>query len=59
MKYRLGLDMGTDSIGWAVIELSNDKKPSGIVDMGVVFLTAEEIQRHMNHLLSKEELPVA
>lgn len=35
MKYRLGLDMGTDSIGWAVIELSNDKKPSGIVDMGV------------------------
>ncbi len=35
MRYRLGLDMGTDSIGWAVLELSNNKKPTNIIDMGV------------------------
>lgn len=35
MNYRLGLDMGTDSLGWAVIELSNDKNPVDVVDMGV------------------------
>ena len=35
VKYRLGLDMGTNSIGWAVIELDADDKPCGIVNMGV------------------------
>lgn len=35
MNYRLGLDMGTDSLGWAVIELSEKKEPINVVDMGV------------------------
>ena len=34
-KYRLGLDMGTNSIGWAAIELDENGAPSGILDMGV------------------------
>ena len=34
-KYRLGLDMGTNSIGWAAIELDENSTPSGILDMGV------------------------
>jgi CRISPR-associated endonuclease Csn1 len=34
-KYRLGLDMGTNSIGWAAIRLDNNDEPCGILDMGV------------------------
>jgi CRISPR-associated endonuclease Csn1 len=35
--WRLALDLGTNSIGWAVLGLENDKKPKpiNIIDMGV------------------------
>lgn len=32
MKYRIGLDLGTNSIGWAVIELDNNHKPLAVID---------------------------
>lgn len=35
MRYRLGLDMGTNSIGFAVIELSKNDYPVDLVTMGV------------------------
>ncbi|MCX7656272.1 MAG: type II CRISPR RNA-guided endonuclease Cas9 [Treponemataceae bacterium] len=35
MKWRLALDMGTNSIGWAALELSVDGSPSQMLDMGV------------------------
>ena len=35
MKYRLGLDMGTNSIGFSIIELSKENYPVDLVDMGV------------------------
>lgn len=34
-KYRLGLDMGTNSIGWAAVRLDDSGNPSGILGMGV------------------------
>ena len=34
-KYRLGLDLGTNSIGWAAIRLDGDSEPCGVLDMGV------------------------
>lgn len=35
-KYRLGLDLGTNSIGWAALALNEDDELSGdIIDMGV------------------------
>ena len=34
-KYRLGLDMGTNSIGWAAVKLGEDGEPCGVLDMGV------------------------
>ena len=34
-KYRLGLDMGTNSIGWAAIKLDEKSSPCGVLDMGV------------------------
>ncbi len=36
MQWRLGLDVGTNSIGWVVLKLSNKAlKPNGVGDMGV------------------------
>ena len=34
-RYRLGLDLGTNSIGWAAIRLDADGNPCGILNMGV------------------------
>ena len=34
-KYRLGLDMGTNSIGWAAVSLDDKGEPCGVLDMGV------------------------
>lgn len=35
IDYRLGLDLGTNSIGWAVYSIDKDKKPNSLIDMGV------------------------
>jgi CRISPR-associated endonuclease Csn1 len=35
MKYRLGLDIGSTSLGWCVLALDKDGRPHALVDMGV------------------------
>lgn len=34
MQYRLGLDLGTTSIGWCLIRLNKDKRPVAVIRMG-------------------------
>ena len=34
-KYRLGLDLGTNSIGWCIYSLDGSNKPETLIDMGV------------------------
>ena len=34
-KYRLGLDLGTNSIGWATVRVDENGEPCGVLDMGV------------------------
>lgn len=34
-KYRLGLDLGTNSIGWAAVALDDHDEPRSVLDMGV------------------------
>lgn len=34
-SYRLGLDLGTNSIGWAAVRLDDAGAPCGVLDMGV------------------------
>ena len=34
-RYRLGLDLGTNSIGWAAVNLDDQGQPCGVLDMGV------------------------
>lgn len=35
IKYKLGLDLGSTSLGWAVVELDENDKPKCLRDMGV------------------------
>ncbi len=35
MNYKLGLDMGASSIGWAIVELDKNNKPQSLKDLGV------------------------
>lgn len=41
-KYRLGLDLGTNSIGWCAVLLDGDGAPCGVLDGGVRILTPNE-----------------
>ncbi len=36
MKYRLGLDLGTNSIGWAVYSLDENNEPEKLEDLGAI-----------------------
>ncbi len=40
--YRLGLDIGTNSIGWCAITLDSEEYPSGLLDAGVRILTPND-----------------
>lgn len=35
MRYRLGLDLGTSSVGWCLIRLNQEEKPVAVIRMGV------------------------
>lgn len=35
MKYRLGIDMGSTSLGWCAVKLDDNNQPCDIIDMGV------------------------
>ena len=43
LNYRIGLDIGIASVGWAVLENNSHDEPFRIIDMGVrIFDTAEQ-----------------
>ena len=35
MRYSLGLDIGSESVGWSVIELDEEDNPVGLINLGV------------------------
>jgi CRISPR-associated endonuclease Csn1 len=46
-NYRLGIDMGSTSLGWCMLELDQDNSPQGIINMGVrIFPDGREMQKH-------------
>ncbi len=56
MKYRLGLDIGITSVGWAVLEHNNDEEPFCIADLGVrVFQAAENAKDGSALALTRRE----
>ena len=53
MKYRIGLDIGIASVGWAVIENDEEGKPIKIVDLGVRIFEKAENAKDGTSLASK------
>ena len=54
-NYRLGLDLGTNSIGFALLEINNENVPQKIIDAGVrIFSDSRDAKSK-----SKEPLAVA
>ena len=41
MDYRLGLDLGSNSIGWCMLELDASGEPRSVINAGVRILTSE------------------
>jgi CRISPR-associated endonuclease Csn1 len=39
MPYRLGIDLGINSLGWCALKLGEDGRPNGVLDMGVRLFT--------------------
>lgn len=56
MEYRLGLDMGANSIGWCVAELGQDSKPVKIACMGVRVFPDGRNPKDGSSLASKRRL---
>lgn len=47
MKYKLGLDLGSTSLGWAIVELDDQNEITRLVDMGVrIFPDGRDAQTH-------------
>ena len=47
-KWRLGLDLGINSLGWCALRLDDRGEPSGILDIGVRLLTPDTIAAGRN-----------
>jgi CRISPR-associated endonuclease Csn1 len=46
MKYRLGIDLGSTSLGWCILLLDDRNSPSSVIDMGVrIFPDGREDQK--------------
>lgn len=46
-NYRLGIDLGSTSLGWCMLELDQDNSPKGIINMGVrIFPDGREMKSH-------------
>lgn len=42
MRYAIGLDIGIESVGWSVLELTSEDKPCRIIDLGTRIFTKAE-----------------
>ena len=53
-KYRLGLDLGTNSIGWAAVRLADNGEPCGVSGMGVrIFPDGRDAQSETSNAVSR------
>ena len=56
LNYRIGLDIGIASVGWAVLENDSHDEPFRIIDLGVrIFDTAEQPKTGASLALPRRE----
>jgi CRISPR-associated endonuclease Csn1 len=46
MKYKLGFDFGTNSLGWAIIELNNKNQPISLINLGSYIYTDGRVPKN-------------
>jgi CRISPR-associated endonuclease Csn1 len=56
-NYRLGIDLGTNSLGWAAIKLGEEGNPCGILDMGVRIFSDGRNPKDGSSLAVQRRLP--
>lgn len=56
-SYRIGLDIGIASVGWAVLENNSQDEPIRILDLGVRIFEAAEVPKTGAALRQNEEMP--
>ncbi len=57
MNYRLGLDLGTNSIGWAILELNANNLPFRVIRMGVRLFSDGRHPKTGESLASNRRIP--
>jgi CRISPR-associated endonuclease Csn1 len=57
MPYRLGLDLGTNSIGWCIVELDSQFKPKGFGGLGVRIFPDSRNPKDGSSLAAARRLP--
>lgn len=57
MRYRLGLDFGTASMGWAVLELNEQNDPVRLVDIGVRIYSDGRDSKTKKSLAEQRRIP--
>ena len=57
LSYRLGLDVGTNSIGWAAVRLDKAHNPCGILDLGVRVYSDGRNPRDGSSLAAQRRVP--
>ncbi len=46
-RYRLGVDLGSTSLGWCMLKLDDNNDPTGIINMGVrIFPDGRDMEKH-------------
>ena len=58
-SYRIGIDVGIASTGWAVIQVDSKDEPIHIIDMGLEDSLKLRCLKQENHWLKREEKLVA
>ncbi len=54
VKYRLGLDLGTNSIGWAAVEIADDDTACRLLDLGVrIFPDGRDAQSKQSNAVNR------
>ncbi len=56
-KYVLGLDLGTNSLGWAAVNLGEDNKPRSVLDMGVRIYPDGRNPKDKSSLATQRRIP--
>ncbi len=57
MKYRIGIDLGTNSLGWAAVQLSDDLMPRQLMDMGVrIFSNGRDPKKNSSNAVQRREV---